>query len=88
MGIQPDPDIYRSFVGIIELGCTLLIIAGTPTARLYALFTLLVVMIGALYTHIALLDAVNNMIGAAVALLMILSLLYSDGTLHVKVKTK
>ena len=86
-GIQPDPDIYRASVGIIELGCALLIIAGTPRARLYALFMLLFLMIGALYTHIVLHDPINNIIPATLALVMILSLLYSDGALYVKVKT-
>ena len=88
IGIRPDPDIYRTSVGITELGCALLIIAGIPKARLCALCTLLVVMIGAIYTHIALHDPVNEVAPAAVALTLVLSLLYFDGVLSVKVKTK
>ena len=88
VGIRPDPDVYRTFVGIIELGCALLVLAGIPKARLYALFTLLVVMIGAIYTHIALHDPVNKMAPAIFAFILILSLLYLDGTLSVKIKTK
>ena len=87
IGIRPDPDVYRAFVGIIELGCALLIIAGIPKARLYALFVLLVVMIGAIYSHIALHDPVNNIAPAVVALLLILTLLYLEGALSVKIKT-
>ena len=88
IGIRPDPDIYRASVGITELGCALLIIAGIPKARLFALCTLLVVMIGAIYTHIALHDPVNEVAPAAVAIVLVLSLLYLDGVLSVKVKTK
>ena len=87
IGFRPDPDVYRAFVGIIELGCVLLIIAGVPKARLYALYTLLVVMIGAIYSHTALHDPVNNIAPAVVAFLLILSLLYLDGAVSVKIKT-
>ena len=87
MGIRPDPDVYCAFVGIIELGCALLIIAGVPKARLYALYTLLVVMIGAIYSLIALHDPMINMAPATFALILILSLLHLDGALSVKIKT-
>ena len=88
IGIRPDPDVYRASVGITEFGCVLLILAGIPIARLYALFTLLVVMIGAVYTHIVLHDPINEVAPAFIALLLILSLLYLDGAVYVKVKTK
>ena len=87
IGIRPDPDVYHGFVGIIELGCALLIIAGIPKARLYALFVLLVVMIGAIYSHVALHDPVNNIVPAVVALVLVLTLLYLDGAVSVKIKT-
>ena len=87
MGIRPDPDVYCAFVGIVELGCALLIIAGVPKARLYALYTLLVVMIGAIYSLIALHDPVINMSPATFALILILLLLHLDGALSVKIKT-
>ena len=88
IGIRPDPDIYRASVGITELGCALLIIAGIPKARLCALCTLLIVMIGAIYSHVALHDPVNDVAPAVIALTLVLSLLYLDGVLSVKVKTK
>lgn len=88
IGIRPDPDVYRALVGIIEVGCALLTVAGVPKARLYALFTLVVLMIGAIYSHIALHDPVNKMVPAIFALLLVLSLLYLDGALSVKIKTK
>ena len=88
IGIRPDPEIYRVSVGITELGCALLIIAGTPKARLCALYMLLVVMIGAVYSHVALRDPIIEVAPAAIALVLILSLLYLDGVLSVKIKTK
>ena len=88
IGIRPDPEIYRVTVGITELGCALLIIAGIPKARLCALCTLVVVMIGAIYSHVMLHDPVNEVAPAAIALVLVLSLLHLDGVLSVKVKTK
>lgn len=87
IGIKPDPDVYRTCVAIVELGCALLIIAGTPRARLYALYMLLVVMAGAIYSHVVLHDPANELAPAVVALTLVLSLLYLDGALYFKMKT-
>jgi len=86
MGIKPDPDVYRVSVGILEVACALLLIAGTPRAKTYSLYVLLLVMIGALYTHIVLHDEVKEMMGAIFALILILTRLTLDGTISVKAK--
>jgi len=86
MGIKPDPDVYRAFVGILEVSCAVLLIAGTPRAKLYSLYVLLIVMIGALYSHIALHDDVKEMMGAIFAIILILTRLALDGAISVKAK--
>ena len=88
MGIIPDPDIYRVSVGILEMGCALLLIAGSQRAKLYSLYVLLVVMIGALYTHIVLHDEVKEMMGAIFAIILIITRLTLDGVISVKAKVK
>ena len=86
VGIKPDPDIYRVSVGILEVVCALLLVAGTPRAKLYSLYVLLIVMIGALYTHIALHDEVKEMMGAFIAITLILTRLTLDGAISVRAK--
>lgn len=72
-GYSIEPVLYRSIVGSVELPMGALLAFGRyPWARIAA-FTLLVIMIGGAYTHIAVNDGIG---GAAMPIVLAVLLLF------------
>ena len=80
-----DPVVYRVAVGITELFCASVLIVGNHKLQKIANFILVVIMIGALYTHYMVNDAPDKMGAAIVGLFLSLLRLYSTGYLKVKI---
>ena len=80
--LKLDPDIYRLLVAITELTCVGAIIFLKPRLQVLATYTLLVMMLGALYTHYAVGDAAHKFGGAIFGLVIVLLRLYTMGELH------
>lgn len=90
--IRIDPGLYMFAVGLTELTCALLIIVSIAyVTRLSVLATwiLLILMLGALYTHYMVGDALKEMGGAFFGLAIVLTRLYTMGALwqaEIKIK--
>ena len=80
---------YMLIVGIIEVTCAGLIVLGDYRLRKLATWGLLVVMLGALYTHYVAGHPPPQFVPAVVALSLVLTRLYTMGALQqVEVKVK
>ena len=72
-GIEVNPDVYRLVVGITEFLSSVVLLFGSPSARRIVNAVLIIVMIGAVYTHIALQQPIASTVPAIVlGLLLIL----------------
>ena len=87
--LRLKPEFYMLMVGILEISCVGLLLFGRARPAVLATWALLVLMVGALYTHVAVGDKPNDCIPAAIALFLVLTRLYTIGALdEVKIKVK
>ena len=79
---------YRVLVGVIELVMVILMLVGYQKRRLQVItsYGLLVLMIGAVYTHVMVGDPVGKMAGAAVCLVLIVIRLHVLNLFRVHLK--
>ncbi|KAI6656797.1 hypothetical protein LOD99_16100 [Oopsacas minuta] len=61
-GYTPDPDNYRTLVGVSEIVLAILLLVGTRNLRILANHLLLLMMVGAFYTHCSLGDPVSQVV--------------------------
>lgn len=85
--LKLEPDVYRTIVGVVELVSVACLICPHSQVQLLGNYVLLVIMMGALYTHVAVGDAASQLVPAAVCLALCLLRLYTCGKLKMKVKT-
>ena len=76
-----SPSGYMTLVGVVELSCVVLLLFGRSRVGVLATWALLVVMVGALYTHISIRDTIQDMGGAFAGLGFVLTRLYTMGAL-------
>ena len=86
--LQLGPDVYRTLVGVVELACVACLACPHSKIQLVGHYALLLVMLGAIWTHFFLKDTVDKMIPAISCLGLLLLRLYTSGKVSVKVKTK
>ena len=87
--LQLSPYGYMTLVGATELTCVGLLLFGRSRAGLLSTWVLLVLMIGAIYTHYSIGDSLQDMGGALAGLGFVLTRLYTMGALNsaeVKIK--
>ncbi|XP_033635970.1 uncharacterized protein LOC117296976 [Asterias rubens] len=65
-GYKPTADLFRTVVGVLELSFGLLLACGTYEWHCYSSYALLGIMVGAVYTLLALSDPVQNVLIPAV----------------------
>lgn len=87
--LKLEPAVYMLIVGVIEVTCAGLIILGKhPYAKL-ATWAIVIVMLGALYTHYSVFHPLSRCVPALVCLGLALARLYTMGALHqVEIKLK
>ena len=81
-----EADVYRAAVAILELLCVACILCPKSSIQFYGSLTLLVIMVGAIFTHMAVNDPPVKLIPAVLAAGLVLSRLLLVGSLQVKVK--
>ena len=86
--IKLDPELYRIAVAVTELVCAAILIISNHGLQKMANCVLVVLMIGALYTHYMINDPPEKMGGAAVGLVLALLRLYSIGYSYTEFKVK
>ena len=74
-----DPAAYMMIVGVVELVCVGLLLFGRSRLGLLSTWALLVIMVGALYTHLSMRDTLQDMGGAIAGLGFVLTRLYTMG---------
>ncbi len=74
-----DPVLYRIAVAITELCCASILIVGSAKLQKLANYVLVVLMLGALYTHFMVNDTPDKFGGAVVGLVLCLLRLYAFG---------
>ena len=79
-----DPVLYRIAVAITEICCASILIVGSAKFKKLANYVLVMLMLGALYTHFMVNDTPDKFGGAIVGLVLCLLRLYASG--HFKVK--
>ena len=79
---------YRVLVGVVELTMVVLMLVGYQKRRLQVLtsYGLLLLMIGALYTHVMVGDPVEKMAGAGFCLVLIVVRLHVLGLFRIHLK--
>lgn len=73
---------YMLIVGATELACVGLLLFGRSRVGVLVTWLLLVIMVGALYTHISIGDSLQDMGGALAGLGFVLTRLYTMGALN------
>lgn len=79
--LRLSPPGYMTLVGVVELSCVGLLLFGRSRVGVLATWTLLLVMAGAIYTHISVRDSLQDMGGAFAGLGFVLTRLYTMGAL-------
>ena len=79
---------YRVLVGVVELIMVILMVVGYQKRRLQVLtsYGLLLLMIGAVYTHLIIGDPVEKLTAAGVCLVLIVARLYVLGLFRIHLK--
>lgn len=80
--LRLNPHAYMTLVGIAELVCVGLLVFGRSRVGLLSNWVLLVIMLGALYTHYSVGDTLQDMGGALAGLTFVLTRLYTLGALN------
>lgn len=77
-----SPHAYMTIVGATEVVCVGLLLFGRSRVGLLSTWTLLGIMVGALYTHVNIGDSLQDMGGAFAGLAIVLIRLYTMGALN------
>lgn len=85
--LKLEPDVYRTLVGVVELVCVACLLCPHSRVQLLGHYVLMLIMLGAVWTHYMVRDAVDQFVPALVSLGLLLLRLYTCGKLKVKVKT-
>ena len=85
--LQLAPDVYRTLVGVVELVCVACLACPHHKTQLVGHYTLLVLMLGAIWTHFSIGDSTDKMIPALSCLALLLLRLYTCGKVSLKVKS-
>lgn len=80
--LRLSPSGYMTIVGVTELVCVGLLLFGRSRLGLLATWVLLIIMVGALYTHFSVGDVIQDMFMALVGLAFVLARLYTMGALN------
>lgn len=86
--LKLEPDVYRTVVGVVEVLCAVCLLCPHSRVQLIGHYVLMVLMLGAIWTHYYIHDTVDKFIPALLCLGLLLLRLYSCGKLDVKVKVK
>ena len=86
--LKLEADVYRTIVGVVELVCVGCLLCPHSRVQLLGNYVLLVVMLGALYTHFAMKHTADHFVPALVAFALLATRLYTCGRLEVKLKTR
>lgn len=86
--LRLDPDVYRVAVGVIELSCVAAILFLQPRLQVLGCYILLLIMVGALYSHYSIGDPLKEMGGAIFGLAIVLARLYTGRNLYYELKLK
>ena len=73
-----------TLVGATEVACVGLLIFGRSRIGLMSTWTLLAIMVGAIYTHIRIGDTIQDMGGALAGLGFLLTRLYTMGAIDLR----
>ena len=86
--LKLSAETYRVLVGVVELTMVILMLVGYQKRRLQVLttYSLLLLMIGALYTHVAVGDPVEKLVPAGVCLVLIVIRLHVLGLFRIHLK--
>ena len=84
--LRLSPSGYMVMVGGTELVCVGLLLFGRYRIRMLSTWALLVLMFGALYTHIYLGDTLQDMGGSIAGIGFLLTRLYCMGALNDRIK--
>ena len=85
--LKLEPAVYCSIVGVVELVCVACLVCPHSTVQLLGHYVLMVVMVGAVWSHYSIGDTVDKFVPALVCLGLLMLRLYACGKLKVKVKT-
>ncbi len=80
--LKLEPDIYRLIVAVTELVCVGLILLMDYRIKILATYVFLLIMVGAIYTHVMVGDGFDKMGGAIFGLVLVLVRLYTMGELR------
>ena len=80
--LQLSSDAYLLLVGVTELVCVGLLLLGRNRTGVLATWILLAIMMGAIYTHYAIGDTLQDMGAAIAGLGFVLTRLYTMGALN------
>ena len=78
-GHTPDPHNYRTLVGVTEIACAVLLLIGNRFIRRMANHVLVLLMLGAFFTHCILGDPVASVIPSMVMVFLISWRHYTTG---------
>ena len=86
--LKLSAETYRVLVGVVELTMVVLMLVGYQKRRLQVLtsYGLLVLMIGALYTHVMVRDPVEKMAAAGVCLALVVVRLHVLGLFRIHLR--
>ena len=85
--LRLEPDVYRIIVAVVELVCVGCLLCPHSRVQLLGNYVLLIVMLGALYTHLMLRSTADKFVPALVAFALLVTRLYTRDQVEVKVKT-
>ena len=77
-----SPQAYMTIVGATEVICVGLLLFGRSRLGLLSTWTLLGLILGAIFTHLSIGDTLQNMGGAFAGLAFVLTRLYTMGALN------
>ena len=84
--LKLEPDVYRTIVAVVELVCVSCLLCPQSKVQLLGNYVLMVIMLGALWTHYMVKDTADKFGPAVFCLTLLLTRLYTCGKLEVKLK--
>lgn len=79
--LQLEPDVYRTMVGVVEILCAVCLLCPHARVQLIGHYILLILMLGAIWTHYSMGDPVNKFFPALFCLGLLVLRLYACGKL-------
>ena len=85
--LKLEPDVYRTIVAIVELSCVVCLLLPNPSLQTIGHYVLLVIMLGAMWTHYFIKHPIDKFVPALICLGLLLVRLYTGGKLKLKMKS-